>query len=407
MSLVRYLIMILPCLPFLLDCTRQSNKGTGAIYPCRTNPQQPHCATGGDQTASGGQSGTGAGGEEKKDPLDDFFEDGGESGGGEAGGENGGGDEGLGDKKLEPVEGEDVDGGVAENSETGELGDETEVKTPEVGAEKSSESLGTASEGSGADVEAGSASTKVLKPDEEIAAPVVTGSGTGIQREEATPPPLGSDTVQTTPERESLPGAGVGNSGITYESHIKSIVESKCLACHMPGGTGNTAFNTYDNVALANEVILERINSIDRPMPPASVLEDKQLTAGEKKTFKDWVEDGLVKGEPVATGVIQATPTLELPDVTWRLQQQKNGNLSLKLDSSKMAEFTNIKVTLKKDGSKIAGQFHRKSYVHKIEWAKLVFRVAFEWRQKNCAGDVEVVRGQSESASPRVVFQCN
>lgn len=406
MPLFRHLFMIMSCLPFLLDCTRQSNKGTGAIYPCRSNPEQPHCATGGDQTAFGGQSGAGAGGGEKKDPLDDFFEDGDESGG-ETGGEGGGEDEGLGDKKLEPVEGEDIDGSVADTSESGGLEDETEVKTPEVGAEKSSESLGSETEGSDTNVEAGSAGTKVLKPDEDTVAPVVTGSGTGIQREESPAPSPASESVQTTTDRETSPGAGTAGSGITYESHVKTIIESKCLSCHMPGGAGNTAFNTYDNVALANELILERINSTDRPMPPLSVAEDKKLTAGEKKTFKDWADGGLVKGEPTDTGVIQATPSLELPEVTWHLQRQKNGNLSLKLDSSKIAEFTNIKVTLKKEGSKVAGQFHRKSYAHKIEWAKLVFRVAFEWHQKNCAGDVEVIRGQAEGASPRVVFQCN
>jgi len=90
---------------------------------------------------------------------------------------------------------------------------------------------------------------------------------------------------------------------VTYYEHIRPIVERSCLDCHVDGGTGPFALDTYDQLFTVRE--LARTKIATRTMPPwftsrecANYADDISLSDDEIALFEAWVDQGAPAGDP-------------------------------------------------------------------------------------------------------------
>ena len=76
-----------------------------------------------------------------------------------------------------------------------------------------------------------------------------------------------------------------------FSECIEPIILNNCTSCHSYGGDGHTALDlsNYDNIqeAVLNGNVIERINSINNPMPPSGKLSDLEIQIIEK-----WSQNG-------------------------------------------------------------------------------------------------------------------
>lgn len=83
--------------------------------------------------------------------------------------------------------------------------------------------------------------------------------------------------------------AGIGNTKITYDQHIQSIMNSKCATagCHV-AGTGVVALTTYEEVsAIAINGKMRTRVLVDQNMPPTG-----PLPTAERAMIQKWIETG-------------------------------------------------------------------------------------------------------------------
>lgn len=92
-------------------------------------------------------------------------------------------------------------------------------------------------------------------------------------------------------EEELYPNSFCNTASVTYSSSIAPIIQSKCVGCHSPGGSGPGDFNVFANVAeqVANGKLLLSVKRDPSgiPMPPGS-----PLTSCEIQKFELWIAAG-------------------------------------------------------------------------------------------------------------------
>lgn len=110
----------------------------------------------------------------------------------------------------------------------------------------------------------------------------------------------------------SAPGCLIGRakspsaSGeVTYESHIASILQARCVQCHRSGEIGPFALTDYDEVAGWADMIAEVVR--EGRMPPwhaetshVPLANDRRLTTEEKQLIERWAAAGAPQGVPSA-----------------------------------------------------------------------------------------------------------
>ena len=91
---------------------------------------------------------------------------------------------------------------------------------------------------------------------------------------------------------------------VTYSRDVAPILQSRCQCCHRPGQVGPFALLSYDDVrghAKMIASVLER-----GAMPPWNAdarfdgvfVNQRRLTASEKRTITSWIEAGMPRGNP-------------------------------------------------------------------------------------------------------------
>ncbi|MCF6297638.1 MAG: cytochrome c [Flavobacteriaceae bacterium] len=83
----------------------------------------------------------------------------------------------------------------------------------------------------------------------------------------------------------------VGEEKITYDKHVKKIIDSNCLGCHgaeVANGAPNSLTN-YTEVKTASAGVTSRV--ADGSMPAGG----GSLSATQKKTIADWAKDGFLE----------------------------------------------------------------------------------------------------------------
>jgi peroxiredoxin len=89
---------------------------------------------------------------------------------------------------------------------------------------------------------------------------------------------------------------------ISYSKDVAPILEEKCVTCHIKGGIGPFALDSYEVVKGFAPMIRETVRT--SRMPPyfadphiGKFKNDQGLTAEEKKTLVHWVEAGAPRGQ--------------------------------------------------------------------------------------------------------------
>ncbi len=84
---------------------------------------------------------------------------------------------------------------------------------------------------------------------------------------------------------------------LSYETDVKSLIESKCTPCHLPAKGGNKApFDTYERTKDFIDPILTRIqlNPGEKGFMP---MKHPKLSDSAINVFKQWKTDGLLKSK--------------------------------------------------------------------------------------------------------------
>ncbi|WP_409035270.1 redoxin domain-containing protein, partial [Phenylobacterium sp.] len=89
---------------------------------------------------------------------------------------------------------------------------------------------------------------------------------------------------------------------ISYVREIAPILQEKCVSCHLTGGIGPFAMDSYEVVKGFSPMIRETIRT--RRMPPyfadphiGAFKNDQGLTPAETKTLVHWIEAGAPRGD--------------------------------------------------------------------------------------------------------------
>jgi hypothetical protein len=121
---------------------------------------------------------------------------------------------------------------------------------------------------------------------------------------------LGAHTPQVTRANYHPPGKPIAFperaraaqfANISYSREIAPILQEKCVSCHVNGGIGPFAMNSYDVIKGFSPLIRETVRT--RRMPPyfadphiGVFKNDQGLTSEQTKTLVHWIEAGAPRG---------------------------------------------------------------------------------------------------------------
>jgi hypothetical protein len=115
----------------------------------------------------------------------------------------------------------------------------------------------------------------------------------------------------------------------TFHQDVRPILEGRCTNCHVSGGVGPFALDTYSSVKAMGAAVVDSTQK--GRMPPwlatgndvGGYLRDPSLTPEQKDVLARWVAAGMPEGdakkpgvalEPVATGLPRVDVTLKMPE---------------------------------------------------------------------------------------------
>lgn len=83
---------------------------------------------------------------------------------------------------------------------------------------------------------------------------------------------------------------------VTFNSHVKQIIESNCISCHSLGNSAD--FRPFTNYSLVKEAVLNT-NLLDRIQrqngEPGLMPQTGKMAESQINIILQWVEDGLLE----------------------------------------------------------------------------------------------------------------
>jgi len=93
-----------------------------------------------------------------------------------------------------------------------------------------------------------------------------------------------------------------GQGAVTYYEDVLPVLQKRCLSCHVAGGAGAGAFDTYERAQPVAAAIRDAVKQ--RAMPPwfadagsAELANDPRLSDEEIRIIETWVESGALPGK--------------------------------------------------------------------------------------------------------------
>ncbi|WP_163515741.1 c-type cytochrome [Gelidibacter japonicus] len=83
---------------------------------------------------------------------------------------------------------------------------------------------------------------------------------------------------------------------VTYNSHVKDLIQRNCISCHAPGGI--SAFRPLTNYTLVKEAVLttDLLDRIQRQNgEPGAMPQTGRMAQNQIDIVLQWVEDGLLE----------------------------------------------------------------------------------------------------------------
>ena len=119
---------------------------------------------------------------------------------------------------------------------------------------------------------------------------------------------------------------------ITFSEHISPIIYNKCTECHRSGEAGPSSFTNYEEVASQGTNLIAVTESgymppwpPDPTYTPHSMLDQRFLTEEEKQLIADWVEGGMIEGDPSLEAEIPEFPVgsaIGDPDYVFEMEEE-------------------------------------------------------------------------------------
>lgn len=115
-----------------------------------------------------------------------------------------------------------------------------------------------------------------------------------------------------TPEPTSLPAT------VTYWKDIRPVMDSKCVECHVGGGVGGFALDTFDKAKAYATASMSAVE--DKRMPPwppdptcREYKGQRVLTDLQRQLFRAWVDEGTPEGNQSDYTPLSDTGAMEAP----------------------------------------------------------------------------------------------
>ncbi|MBX3273274.1 MAG: hypothetical protein KF729_23630 [Sandaracinaceae bacterium] len=98
-------------------------------------------------------------------------------------------------------------------------------------------------------------------------------------------------------------GGSTPEPTVTYHRDVAPLVARECLSCHVEGGIGPFALDTYARLVEQSEFVLPAVMAGYMPPwmpdPDCRVFEhQRQLSAAERQVFEQWVAEDMPEGDP-------------------------------------------------------------------------------------------------------------
>jgi len=93
------------------------------------------------------------------------------------------------------------------------------------------------------------------------------------------------------PEEVVVPPTNPSAAAVTYTSHVKTIMDNNCIACH--GSSGGVSLENYGQVkaqADAGRILARSINGAGGPMPPSGLMTQTTID-----TLQLWLDQGALE----------------------------------------------------------------------------------------------------------------
>lgn len=111
---------------------------------------------------------------------------------------------------------------------------------------------------------------------------------------------------------------------VTYYADVAPVLAARCGGCHVAGGIGPFALDTYDAASPMASAIADSVEA--GRMPPWGAVEtdacaprvpwkdDARLTDAERQTLIDWAGQGAPEGDAASAAALPEAPELDLED---------------------------------------------------------------------------------------------
>lgn len=110
------------------------------------------------------------------------------------------------------------------------------------------------------------------------------------------------DSVEPTPADDDSTGPGV-EADVTYQEHVRPLLERHCVGCHQPGNIGPFPMTSYQEAFDLREAIMLAVD--EGTMPPwlagpdcREYLGDPSLASEEIELLRAWIDEGAAEGDP-------------------------------------------------------------------------------------------------------------
>ncbi len=132
----------------------------------------------------------------------------------------------------------------------------------------------------------------------------------------------------STPDAAGSDAGADAGQQVTYYQDIKPILDGRCTKCHVDGGIGGFALNTYEAAKAMSASIRQQVGT--RLMPPwlagkqcADYQHNESLSEAQIALVKSWVDQGTPEGDPnnpgqalapVGGGLSRVDRTVKMPE---------------------------------------------------------------------------------------------
>jgi hypothetical protein len=119
---------------------------------------------------------------------------------------------------------------------------------------------------------------------------------------------------------------------VTFTKDISAIIYNKCTSCHRTGESGPSNLTSYEEVAsLGGMIEYVTQNNYMPPWAPDptytshSLLDERFLTEEEKNLISEWVDQGMIEGNPELEAEMPIFPegsAIGVPDYIFELEEE-------------------------------------------------------------------------------------